>query len=393
MKVLVLAPHPFYQERGTPIAVDMLVRVLSDRGDEVDLLTFHEGRDRDYANVRIIRTPRLPGIANIRPGISFKKIVCDVFFFFRMLSLVARTRYDVIHAVEESSFMAMVLRPFIRTPYIADMDSLISAQIIDRYPAFRHTGSVLRWLESRPIRHAALVVPMCDRLAEDVQAYRRPEDVIVLRDVTLVQHNGTAVASDTIRDELRIDGFVLMYIGNLESYQGIDLLLTAFKRALTEVQDLHLVIIGGRSDDIAKYQTMAEELQIRAATHFLGPRSVEDIGAYMAQADVLVSPRTQGVNTPMKIYSYLDSGAPVLATDLLTHTQVLNDDIALLVEPNEQSFADGIVQLKNNPELRSRLAANASNYVAREHSYEKFRETVEFIYRKMDQRMAGESQA
>ena len=48
---------------------------------------------------------------------------------------------------------------------------------------------------------------------------------------------------------------------------------------------------------------------------------------------MLVSPRLKGLNTPMKIYSYLDSGSAVLATRLRTHTQVLDDGIAYLVEP------------------------------------------------------------
>ena len=387
MKVLVLAPQPFYQERGTPIAVDMLVRVLSDRGDQVDLLTFHEGSDRPYKNLRIFRIPRIPGTSNLRPGISFKKMVCDVPFFFRMLSLVARNHYDVVHAVEESSFMAMMLRAVTGKPYIADMDSLMSAQLIDRFPLFKPVGSIMRWLEFLPIRHAALVVPMCDRFADEARAYRKSEDIIVLKDVTLVpRDHPTSV--DSIRVELQIDGFVAMYIGNLEAYQGIDLLLAASKRAMTLAEGIHLVLIGGRSEDIAKYREMADELKISSTTHFLGPRSVKDIGGYMSQADVLVSPRNQGVNTPMKIYSYLDSGVPVLATGLLTHTQVLNSDVALLVDPDEQSFANGLLQLKDDPDLRGRLARNAKEYVAREHSYEKFKETVDSIYTRIDASMA-----
>ena len=47
MKILLLAPHPYYQERGTPIAVDLLVRVLSERGDQIDLLTYQNLGDRD----------------------------------------------------------------------------------------------------------------------------------------------------------------------------------------------------------------------------------------------------------------------------------------------------------------------------------------------------------
>ena len=59
----------------------------------------------------------------------------------------------------------------------------------------------------------------------------------------------------------------------------------------------------------------------------------------MAQADVLVSPRTKGANTPMKVYSYLDSGVAVLATRLPTHTQVMNDETALLAEPTPEDFS------------------------------------------------------
>ena len=46
-----------------------------------------------------------------------------------------------------------------------------------------------------------------------------------------------------------------------------------------------------------------------------------------------------GTNTPLKIYSYLRSGKPIVATNLLTHTQVLTPDIAKLVEPKPGPFA------------------------------------------------------
>ena len=57
------------------------------------------------------------------------------------------------------------------------------------------------------------------------------------------------------------------------------------------------------------------------------------VARLLGEADVLVSPRLKGLNTPMKIYSYLDSGTAVLATRLRTHTQVLDDRTAYLVDP------------------------------------------------------------
>ncbi|MCX7007397.1 MAG: hypothetical protein NTY53_09155 [Kiritimatiellaeota bacterium] len=69
MRILLIAPQPFYQERGTPIAVDLLLRVLSERGDEVHVATFHEGADVVYPGVTLHRIPPPPlarGVASRR---------------------------------------------------------------------------------------------------------------------------------------------------------------------------------------------------------------------------------------------------------------------------------------------------------------------------------------
>ena len=70
MRILLLAPHPFYQERGTPIAVDLLLRVLSRRGETVDVLTYAEGAGRIYPGVTIHRIAPLLFTRGTRPGFS-----------------------------------------------------------------------------------------------------------------------------------------------------------------------------------------------------------------------------------------------------------------------------------------------------------------------------------
>ena len=101
MKILLLAPEPFYQDRGTPIAINILLRALSERGDQIDVLTYHEGRDVNYEHVTLHRIAKLRFVRNVRPGFSWKKIICDLFMLLKSARLIRNNRYDLIFAVEE----------------------------------------------------------------------------------------------------------------------------------------------------------------------------------------------------------------------------------------------------------------------------------------------------
>lgn len=389
MRVLVLAPHPFYQERGTPIAVDLLLRALSERGDEIDLLTYHEGEDRTYDRVRIHRIRPRVRIHDVRPGPSWKKLVCDFHMMGALMKLVRRNSFDIVHAIEESAFMAMAVARMKSMPFVYDMDSSMVTQIVDKYAWLRPFDRVLRFLESLPMRRARAVVPVCDALAQQVLDYRT-DGVRVLKDISLLDKHRSDEEVDSIRDRLGVSGSIVMYIGNLEPYQGIDLLMHSFALVHASVPDAHLVVIGGADVDIRKYEDLSRSLGLESHAHFLGRRPVSHIGSYMAQADVLASPRTQGVNTPMKVYTYLDSGTAVVATDLPTHTQVMTDRIAMLAAAEKEAFASAMVALLRDPERRRQLAANARRYIQQEHSYEAFRRTVHELYDGFEKEMAEE---
>ncbi|MDH3637205.1 MAG: glycosyltransferase family 4 protein [Gammaproteobacteria bacterium] len=380
MNILLLAPHPFYQERGTPIAVDMLLRVLDEDGIRVDMVTFQEGADRAYDRVHIHRIDPPGAVSSVRPGFSLKKLYCDLWLFARAWRLLWRNRYDAIHAVEESGFMAWFLNKLFRVPYIYDMDSMMSDQLMEKYPALKSLRAPMQWLEKIPMRNALAVAPMCEDLARHARIQN--QRVFVLKDVSLISDDTARshVATEDLRRSLNIPGPMLLYVGNLEPYQGIELLLRAVAHLVTRDADVQLVIIGGIDADIERYQSFASECDIAGRVHFLGTRPVDRIGEYLRQADVLVSPRIQGTNTPMKIYSYLHSGTPVVATNLPTHTQVLNSSIAVLAEPEPAAFAEAIGDLIAQSERRRSLGDQARHYAQREHSLEGFKKNVRELY-------------
>jgi glycosyltransferase involved in cell wall biosynthesis len=382
MKILLLAPHPFYQERGTPIAVDLLARALSERGDRVDILTFHEGLPRNYEHVRIYRIRPFIKVRNIGPGFSFKKLYCDIHLFFRFAIHIRQKQYDLVHAVEESAFMAMMVCRLAGMPFIYDMDSSITTQLVNKMKFLRPVTGFLHWMESLPVRSAIVVVPVCEALANDAlqMGARR---ITVLKDIALTGLNGDKKKNSqalSLREKLGADRKIAMYIGNLESYQGVDLMLESFALVQEHIQGADLVVIGGRERDMRKYLAFADKLGIGDSVHFLGPKPVEDLGLYMSQADILISPRIEGQNTPMKVYSYLASGVPVLATDLPTHTQVVDSSIAMLAPPEKHAFAAAMIQLIEDEALCVRLAREAGRYIEHEHSYQSFRSVLHNLY-------------
>ncbi|MBA3658126.1 MAG: glycosyltransferase family 4 protein [Gemmatimonadales bacterium] len=388
MRILLLAPHPFFQARGTPLAVRTVLEFLGSRGHEVDLLTFHEGEDVQIPNCRVFRIGNIPGVRNIRPGFSFKKVVCDGFMFAKCLRMVRRRRYDLIHAVEESAFIAAAVQAITGIPYVYDMDSSLAEQLVEAYPGLQFAFPSLRRAEALAVRRSMGVLTVCAAL-EDVALAHAPEKTVGRVEDTTLLPGGMRPANGEARlPSATQSGPIAMYVGNLEHYQGIDLLLEGFQHTLARLPSAHLVIVGGRADDVAFYQARANELGIAGQTHFLGPRPVAQLEDLLQQSDVVVSPRLKGLNTPMKVYSYLDSGRPLLATRLRTHTQVVDDRTAYLVDPEPEALGIGLATLLADPELRNRLARQAKAYVQQEFTPEAARRKLGNFYTMMETKAA-----
>ncbi|MES1245332.1 MAG: glycosyltransferase family 4 protein [Acidobacteriota bacterium] len=385
MKILLLAPHPFFQQRGTPIAERRLLEVLAGHGHEIDVLTFPEGEDVRIPGCRLYRIPALPFTQGVRPGFSLRKLASDAVLLLACLRRVRGGRYDLIHAVEESAFIALAARWLFGVPYVYDMDSGLARQMIDRFPFLRRARRLLEGFEKAAVRGSVGTLAVCCSLEDQARAWHPDGLVACVEDASLL--TGQEAEADDLPDG---DGPIAMYVGNLERYQGIDLLLEAFRHTVAELPGARLVVIGGDGESIARYRRRCEERKMTGSVFFLGPRPVERLGAYLKGATVLVSPRIQGENTPMKVYSYLDSGRPVLATRLPTHTQVLTDDVARLAEPEPEPLGRALAGLLRDRGLRERLAAAARDLAQRELTPQAFERKLLRFYDAIGERIREE---
>jgi glycosyltransferase involved in cell wall biosynthesis len=203
------------------------------------------------------------------------------------------------------------------------------------------------------LRRADLVLPVCQRLGEKVSHSVPSEKILILEDIAF-EPSESAEGVEDLRRTHGVQGPMALYVGNLEHYQGIDLLLESVARVPPDLS-FNLVVAGGTDQAIAFYKNKTAQLGVGERVRFAGAKPFGKLPYYLAQADILVSPRIKGENTPMKIYSYLASGRPVLATNIRSHTQVLDSCSAMLVDANASAMAAGLTQLVESPALREEI--------------------------------------
>jgi len=330
MRILVIAPQPFFTPRGTPFSVYYRTLILSELGADIDLLTYGQGADPDIPNVRIFRVPRFAWLGAVRTGPSMLKLFLDFFIAARAVGLLIRNRYDVVHAHEEAVFICRFLKPVFRFKLVYDMHSSLTQQLTN----FDYTDSkiihyIFKTLEDSSINVADAVITICPDLADYVNTIITDKNRHYLIEnsihepVKLRNSSSPEIAHNWDKKpfERPENCFLFVYAGTLESYQGIDLLIEAFEEVVKQRPDAYLLVVGGTGIQVDQYRAKASDYGLADHCYFTGTVSQHLAHDYMNSADVLLSPRTEGTNTPLKVYQQLASGIPLVATNIFSHTQ------------------------------------------------------------------------
>ncbi len=357
-----LAPEPFFEPRGTPFSEFHRIKALGALGHHVDLVTYPIGRDVDLPNLRIFRSPRPPFVRRVPIGPSAVKVVLDALMLFTIARRALAGRYDAIHSHEEMGLVGVWLAKLLGIPHLYDMHSSLPQQLSN----FKFSGSsalraIFDAVETQMVGKSDVVITICQELQDTVVAMGHGERALLIENVMGgdVEDPPTLTPAG-IRERWGIapEAPIVLYTGTFEAYQGLEMLIDAAARLLVTHPAARVLIVGGDPGQVAAAEALAAS---RGATNvvFTGQQPAREIPAFVASAAVLASPRIRGTNTPLKIYSYLRSGTPIVATNLLTHTQVLSPAVARLTPPEAAPFAAAIGGLLDDPAAGRELAAAA----------------------------------
>ena len=377
-RILVVAPQPFYEDRGTPIAVRQMLEALGELRYQVDLLTYPVGQSPAIPGVRYLRIPNPLKIRSVPIGFSWRKIWFDIFLFFALKRLLKQHTYHCVHAVEEAAFLAVFAARNTHTPVIYDMQSSMAEQLTHR--PWLGSRILKPWLyacERWLIRHADYVVSSAG-LAEQVRSVL-PQARIRDWSYPSSSHQVAPEEVSKLRAQLGLDAHnrVILYTGNFAGYQGLPSLVDAMPNVLSAVPHAVLVLVGAEPSTEQPIREQLSRLLPADRYRIIPQQPKEAIHPYLALADVLVSPRkATSSNLPLKILEYLAAGKPIVATAIHAHKAILTNELAVLAEPTSEALAAAVIGILQDAGTVARLETATRRYAER---YLRWIRFVQFI--------------
>lgn len=379
LRILMVAPQPVLSPRGTPFSVMHRIRALVRLGHRVDLLTYPFGQDVELPGLRIFRCARPWGVHHMPIGPSVGKLLTDVHLARLAMRMAHRDAYDLVHTHEEAGALGAWLRRRRGIPHLYDMHSSLPQQFhnFGRYD-LRPVVQLFDRIERYTLDGADGVIVICQALLDHVRelGYPRPTQLIE-NTLDFDPDPGLDAKLPTVRARYGLGaGPVVVYTGSLEKYQGLDLLLDAAALVSVQRPEVKILIVGGSETDSRALGEQAKARGAGANVITIPAVPPQEVQLYHRLADLLVTTRTRGTNTPLKLYQYLRTGRPMVATAIHSHTQVLDERCAELVQPDPASIAAGIVRLADDPQRREEIAHHAVALAEREYGAEAYHDRL-----------------
>ena len=384
MRILVLAPEPFFEPRGALFSLYNHIKALLTIGYEIDLVTYPIGNQVKLPGLTVYRAPAIPLIREVKPGPSLAKIPLDFALFLTAVWRLCLRRYRELHTHEEASLMGVLLAFIFRCKHLycmhCDLAQLIASSGFIKNRLILHC---LEAVQKFMVRKSDAVIAFYPEIESAAKRMAPGKPVYMILPPAVDEDLPPARQEDVarLREQLQLgDAPVLLYTGTLETYQGLDILLRSVVIVRSKFPAARYVIVGGKAEQVDTLRLLAQELGVTDVVSIVGPRPLEEMPKYMALGNILLSPRSKGDHTPLKLYTYLRSGKPILGTAIYAHTQILTPEIALLVPPTPQDLAEGALELLQNPERAQALGDNARRVAEEQYSWSAFLEKVRQVY-------------
>jgi len=382
MKILMIAPTPFFADRGCHTQIYEEIKALQGLGHEIILCTYNLGRE--MPGVKTARSLVFPWYKKLSAGPSYTKIFLSPFLLYTTIKTIIKFRPEIIHAhLHEGAVIARVCKIFFpRKKYLFDMQGSLTGECL-QHSFVKPNGlgyKIISFFEKK-IAHWFFVITQSANMLKELENLGVGADRMAnVRDGVDTDIFKPRPIDEDLMRQLKIDPAKprVIYMGLLEKYQGADVMFKAFKIVAEKINEVRFIIIG--FPNIEKYRDDCRGLGIEKSVLFLGRIEYGKLPAYLSLAEVAVAPKISLTEGDGKIYNYMAMGLPTAAFDRGVAREILGETGVFAKLNDSVDLAEKIVHLLNNKAEARVLGEKARARAVAELSWQAVGERINNAY-------------
>ena len=356
-KVLMIAPTPYFSDRGCHVRIYEEAKALIAKGHNVEICTYHLGRN--IAGIPTHRIPTVPWYKKKSAGPSWHKLYLDLLLLYTTLKVSRQFKPDVIHAhLHEGAFIGFFVKWFSGVPMIFDCQGSLTGEVLDH--GFMREGSLLEkmfaFVENQINKGADWIITSSNPTAELLveKFHLSANRVLNVGDGVDTERFKPGLKSTNHRNKLKLpeDKKIVVFLGAMTEYQGVNLLIDAIKQIVQTNNTLHFLLMGYPEE---KYVDMAEDAGISSAVTFTGRIDYALAPEFLCLGDLAVSPKLSATEANGKLFNYMASGLPTVVFDNPVNREILGDLGVYARTGDASDLAKQIIRLASDEEMLIRL--------------------------------------
>ncbi len=388
MKILVIAPTPFFSDRGTHIRILEEAYALEGRGHDITIATYHIGKElpadlHSHMDVRRIRR-LLFWYKKLVAGPDWQKIILDLLLIKKVFFLARTQKPDILHGhLHEGVLIGWIVQKLLfwrNIPLIADYHGSLTKEMKSHgYLSIPPLPFIFRLVE-RFINNLgdAAVASSWDN-AEEINRMRTKSTVSVLPDGTRLRMFENLPSKEVLQKTYGIPSgkVVITYTGALIANKGIQYFLEAIPRVAERYPEAHFVIAGfpvDQIEDVLRQPVFQERVTV------ISPLAYYDLPKILRLSDIGIDPKDPSVRQASgKTLQYMGAGLPTVVFDTENNREYLGESGTYAKEYTAESYAEAIGTLVESKDERLRRGALAKER-AQDFSWEHTALTAEQLY-------------
>jgi glycosyltransferase involved in cell wall biosynthesis len=315
-----------------------------------------------------LHTPHIIQIDLIR-----KRFLWVLHFNYKIIKYLRTHEFDIIHANSAKAAIPVVLsnkKKFITTihdftPFETELTKFPFEKYLIKVIAKKST--IITTVSNTVRNKFKSILPNLD-VKKVITIYNGIEE----------RFKPYSLQAEKLRKTLGLKGPIILSIGRITQYKGIDYLISAFEIVKKSFPEANL-IIGGTPDYLMEkqYQIWKKEHQ---DINFVGYISEAQLPYYYSMADIFINYSSSSEGFGLTPLEALACGTPIICSSIDVFKEIIGD-LALLIPPQDsKNLAESIIKLLNSKELRNKIILNSKKVLSK-YSWEAVVNRLEKIYK------------